>query len=107
MNHMSAGADQEHSPSKEQVMNEDQSSPRRRIVSGPKKASPSHSDKAGSDEVLIVVSKLKAFVKESSDLNTSADVMPVLSEIVRRECLAASERARLAGRKTLMARDFD
>jgi histone H3/H4 len=57
-------------------------------------------------EVLIVVSKLKDYIKQSADMNTSADVIDVLSEKVRALCDQASIRARQEGRKTLMARDF-
>jgi hypothetical protein len=35
-------------------------------------------------EVLIVASKLKQYIKEKHELNTSADVMDKLSYIVRR-----------------------
>jgi len=57
-------------------------------------------------EVLVVASKIKAFIKEQSTMNTSASVMPVLSEQVRRLCLQAIERAKTDGRKTVMDRDF-
>ncbi|TPV96955.1 MAG: hypothetical protein B7733_02075 [Myxococcales bacterium FL481] len=57
-------------------------------------------------DVLIVASKLKAYVRAASDLNTSANVMDVLSDKVRDLCDAAIERARADGRQTLMDRDF-
>jgi histone H3/H4 len=57
-------------------------------------------------EVLIVVSKLKNYVKSASGMNTSAGVAPVLSDIIRRLTDAAIERARSDGRKTLKDRDF-
>ena len=60
-----------------------------------------------SDEVLVVASKVKSFVKEQADMNTSASVMQALSLLVRRHCAAAIEKARAEGRKTLMDRDFD
>ncbi len=58
-------------------------------------------------EVLVVVSKLKGYIKEKSGgMSTSADVMDVLSDRLRRACDAAIESARTDGRKTVMARDF-
>lgn len=58
------------------------------------------------EEVLIIASRLKEFVKAKADFNTSGDVMDVLSEIVRRETMMAIANARLEGRRTVMARDF-
>ena len=57
-------------------------------------------------EVLVVASKVKALVKEKSELNTSAGVMEALSKIVEQEVIKAIERAKSDGRKTLMDRDF-
>lgn len=73
--------------------------PRRRVVA------PDERDDLPRD-VLIVVSKLKAYVKARSGLNTSDGVADVLSDQVRRLCDAAIRRAREDGRKTLMDRDF-
>lgn len=61
---------------------------------------------AMSDEVLIVVSKTKQFIKDLSDMNTSEEVNQVLSDLIRRECEKAIASARNDGRKTVMARDF-
>ena len=55
---------------------------------------------------LVVTSKLKAYVKASTGLNTSDAVMEVLSDKLRDICDHAAERARADGRKTLMDRDF-
>lgn len=57
-------------------------------------------------EILIVASKLKAYVRSTSGMNTSDSVMEVLSERLRRLCDGAVARAREAGRKTVMDRDF-
>ena len=57
-------------------------------------------------EVLVVVSKLKSYVREKSGMNTSGGVAAVLSDEVRKLCDAAIERARADGRKTVMDRDF-
>ena len=59
-----------------------------------------------SKEILIVASKLKQYVKDKHDLNTSAGVMNKLSDIVRMSVDDAVDKARAEGRKTLMDRDF-
>jgi hypothetical protein len=62
---------------------------------------------AVANDVLIVVSKLKAYVRAASGMNTSDSVIEVLSDRVRALCDQAIEQARAAGRKTVMDRDFD
>lgn len=57
-------------------------------------------------EILVVVSKLKAYVKSSAGMNTSGAVAEKLSDIIRGLCDEAVARARADGRKTLMDRDF-
>ena len=57
-------------------------------------------------DVLIVVSKLKAYVRARSGMNTSDGVIDVLSDKVRELCDAAIEKAAQAGRKTVLDRDF-
>jgi histone H3/H4 len=57
-------------------------------------------------DVLIVVSKLKAYVRARSGMNTSDAVIDVLSDKVRELCDRALEKAAQAGRKTLLDRDF-
>lgn len=57
-------------------------------------------------DVLIVVSKLKAYVRARSGMNTSDAVVDVLSDKVRELCDQAVEKAAQAGRKTLLDRDF-
>jgi histone H3/H4 len=59
-----------------------------------------------SNDVLVVVSKLKNHIRSVSGMNTSASVAPVLSDIIRRLCDQAIERARSDGRKTVLDRDF-
>jgi histone H3/H4 len=57
-------------------------------------------------EILIVASKLKAYIRASSGMNTSDSVMAALSEHVRVLCDDAVREARKAERKTIMDRDF-
>jgi histone H3/H4 len=57
-------------------------------------------------DVLVVVSKLKEYVRAHSDLRTSDELPVAISEEIRRLCLFAIDSARRAGRKTVMARDL-
>lgn len=57
-------------------------------------------------EALIVVSKLKAYIKNRSGFNTSDAVMDVLSDHLRRLCDLAIDNASVDGRKTVLDRDF-
>jgi len=63
-------------------------------------------DTPTSVEVLVVVSKLKAYIRSSSGMNTAGNVAPALSNVVRTLCDRAIEKARSEGRKTVMDRDF-
>jgi histone H3/H4 len=58
-------------------------------------------------DVLIVVSKLKAYVKARSGMSTSDGAMDVLSQHLRKLCDLAIQHAGTAGRKTVMDRDFE
>lgn len=112
LNHKNAGADEEHSPSKAKWLNElktdisetnmDKREPKRIIVGQSNSTNKNDIPK----EILVVVSKLKAYISASSGFNTSADVMPVLSDLLRYSCDQAIENARRDDRKTVMARDF-
>jgi hypothetical protein len=76
--------------------------PQRRIVASPAPPPGKNLEK----EVLVVVSKLKAYVRARGDMNTSDSVAELLSERLRTLCDEAIRRARKEGRKTLMDRDF-
>ncbi len=107
MNHKNSWAEEETAPAKET----EQRAPIRKIVSSnkPSTTTSAAATAARGDipkDVLIVASKLKAYVKAKYDLNTSGNVMDALSEIVRHEADKACERAIAEGRKTLMDRDF-
>ena len=60
----------------------------------------------GDKEVLVVASKVKSYIREKSQMNTSAAVMEVLSEKVRALCDQAIENANRDGRKTVKDRDI-
>ena len=57
-------------------------------------------------EVLIVVSKLKAYIRARSGFNTSDGVVEVLSDHLRRICDLAIDNASVESRKTVLDRDF-
>ncbi len=57
------------------------------------------------EEVLIVASRLKAYVQASAGMNTSDRVLGPLSDIVRDVIERAIENARRDGRKTVLDRD--
>ncbi len=71
---------------------------RRRVVGAPAEELPK--------DVLVVVSKLKAYIKARSGMNTSDSVTDVLSNQIRKLCDAAIEVATADGRKTVLDRDF-
>ena len=57
-------------------------------------------------EVLVVISKVKSYIRAKAGMNTSDAVTEALSELVRATCDQAVERAKAEGRKTVMARDI-
>jgi hypothetical protein len=57
-------------------------------------------------EILVVASKLKAYIRARSGMNTSEGVLEVLSDRLRTLCDAAIDNASQAGRKTVLDRDF-
>ena len=64
------------------------------------------SNEEGAKEVLVVISKVKAYIRAQSSMNTSDAVTEALSDLVRATCDQAIERAKAEGRKTVMARDI-
>ncbi len=57
-------------------------------------------------DILVVSSKVKKFVREKSEFNTSSEFLAVLSRKVESICLEAIERARADKRKTVKERDL-
>lgn len=81
---------------------------RRKVVSA---AAPTPTPiSVGSDlprDVLVVMSKVKGFIKAHSDLRTSDGVSDPLSDHLRQVCVAAVMSARAVGRSTVLARDIE
>ncbi|HXH31371.1 MAG TPA: hypothetical protein VNJ01_11205 [Bacteriovoracaceae bacterium] len=107
MNHKSAWAEERISPRKESALPDEQPQVRRIIVGSKQAGTPAQGPAASAEaEILIVASKLKQYVKDTHDMNTSASVLEVLSTNVRRLVDRAAQSARSDGRKTIMDRDF-
>ncbi len=70
------------------------------------KASRQAAASTNSQDALIVVSKLKQYIKQQSGMNTSDSVTGVLSDHLRRLCHQAIYNATEDGCKTVMDRDF-
>lgn len=82
---------------------------RRRVVSAATPSPPQQVDLQEEDipqDVLVVVSKLKAYIRARSGMNTSATVNEPLSALIRGLCDEAIQRAAADERKTVMGRDF-
>ena len=58
-------------------------------------------------ESLIVISKVKKFIKETADMNTSAGFFEPLNEDIVKACRDAMAHAQKLGRKTVMGKDFN
>ena len=100
MNHRNAWCEERRAP--KAAVSEAEPARRRRIA---RSSSASGRDPAD-DEILIVASRLKAYIDRKSGMKTSADVLPVLSDMVREAASVAIENARDDGRRTVKGRDF-
>jgi len=58
-------------------------------------------------DVLIVVSKMKKYIKDKSGMNTSASAAEALTKLIEKACDNAIDKANSEGRKTVMDRDFE
>jgi histone H3/H4 len=115
--HREAWAIEKRSPSKsesERQESQDSGTPKRVVATASGSSQPARrtvvSTSVDSDEdlprdVLVVVSKLKKYVKAKSDMKTSETVIPVLSQELRRICDRAIRIAGESGRKTILDRD--
>lgn len=107
--HRDAWAEQATAPSQEQASSETEAAspvkaPERRIVGARPALDPSPADDA---DILVVVSKLKKYISDRTEMNTSSQGMGVLSDHLRRVCDEACGIAQRDGRKTVLERDFE
>lgn len=58
------------------------------------------------DAILVVTSKVKAYIKEKASLSTSSNAIEQLTVRVQQICFQAIESAKTDKRKTVMDRDF-
>ena len=58
-------------------------------------------------ESLIVISKVKKYIKDKADMNTSAGFFEPLNEDIIKACRDALAHAQKLGRKTVMGKDFN
>ena len=58
-------------------------------------------------EGLIVISKVKKFIKDQADFNTSAAFFEPLNQDILKACQEALTHAKKLGRKTVMGKDFN
>ena len=116
--HREAWAVEKRSPSKSawegQELQGSQSGPKRIVASSTASPQPARRTISAATsesaenlpmDVLVVVSKLKKYVKAKSDMKTSDTAIPVLSQELRRICDKAIRVAAQNGRKTIMDRD--
>ncbi len=113
MRHKESWAEERRSPKRVELVEKAQdSAPKKRIdmrKPTPAKPAPARTsvklDPAPPDEILVVASKVKAYIKARSGMNTSAAVMEELSKHVRRICDKAIKSAAEHERKTVLDRD--
>ncbi len=103
-NHRESWAVEKRAPARADDAGDPPRAPRRRVVRP--QTSPTSASASSDDEVLIVASRLKDFVKRRAGYNTSDRVLEPLSDIVRRVCERAIDNARREGRKTVLDRDI-
>ncbi len=111
MNHKDAGAFEKRAPTiaewqKEQNPTAMGTSPSPKNMASPPNAGAGTGPGSIPHDILVVVSKTKDYVRAKHSLNTSQEVMEVLSDRLRSILDDASKRALQDGRKTLMDRDF-
>jgi hypothetical protein len=117
MNHREAWAEERRAPTREAFRREQaaEASAARAAPSSPSRPAPApprppvarpQPAPAAPAEILVVVSKLKAYVREQSGMSTSDAVAELLSDRLRRLCDQAIRNAQRDGRRTVMDRDF-
>jgi len=111
MRHRDAWAEERRSPTEAEWQREkaaeDDEPPRPAPVPRPQGgAAATLADEGLPRDVLVVVSKLKAYIRARSGMNTSDTVLDVISDQIRRLCDEGIKNAAADGRKTVLDRDF-
>lgn len=107
--HREAWAEEERAPSRAEGEREHRPSPPPQPTSRPAAPLPPREPRSGDDaprEILVVVSKMKAYVRARSGMNTSDGLADVLSDWVRHLCDEAIRSAGREGRRTVLDRDL-
>lgn len=58
-------------------------------------------------DVLVVVSKMKKYIKDKAGMNTAASATAAMTKIIEHYCDKAIEKAKAENRKTVMDRDLE
>ena len=103
-NHRESWALERTAPTTPEAETTDSAGPKRRRVVTSAPSRPAGSDTP--QDVLIVASRLKDYVRARAGFNTSDTVLAPLSEIVRRVADEAIRNARSEGRMTVLDRDI-
>lgn len=113
--HRDAWAIEKKAPSKEKHEAELAQSSSKKITPKPPSSNPGrrtisvNKNESGDElplDILVVVSKVKKYVKAKAGMNTSDGVMPHLSDELRRICDHAINVAKQNGRVTILDRDM-
>ena len=105
MNHRTAYFEEKTAPSSLQASRTD-AQPAAAATTRRRAAAPGAAAADGNaDEILVIASRLKDYIRAQSGMNTSSDVLPVLSDHLRLLALEAIEAAREDGRRTVKGRD--
>jgi len=98
-NHREAWAIEKRAPRAGQV----ETTGQRRVVA-PRRTPPASPSTA--NEILVISSRVKDYIRRQTGLNTSDRVLEPLSAIIRQICDDAAQQARDEGRKTVLDRDI-
>ena len=109
MRHKDAWAEERHAPSKGKTVHmaselPEKTSPK---IIRPQPGLGTNLKNPPPEEILVVASKVKAYVKMRSGLNTSGALMESLSDLVRKHCDRAIRSAQNDARKTVLDRDVE
>lgn len=109
--HRDAAAIEKRSPSQQDYQKSNDVVPQpaggqRRIIASTSSMAPLSTIKKDENEILVVVSKVKAYIKSQADMNVSDDIMDILSHRIRYFCDQAIKNAQADGRKTVQDKDL-